>query len=69
MTTALTHWYSSFLRRRHTLKHFGRHPLVNAVSGRGPTPAPLSTWRASCCGSRATILPLRSPGSTSTLMA
>ena len=39
MTTALTHWYSGFLRRRRTLKHFGRHPLTNALSGRGPTPA------------------------------
>ena len=40
MTTALTHWYSGFLRRRRTLKHFGRHPLANSVAGRGPTPAP-----------------------------
>ncbi len=39
MTTALTHWYSGFLRRRRTLKHFGRHPLVNTLAGRGPTPA------------------------------
>jgi P-type Mg2+ transporter len=39
MITALTHWYSGFLRRRRALKHFGRHPLVNAVAGRGPTPA------------------------------
>ena len=39
MTTALTHWYSGFLHRRRTLKHFGRHPLTNALAGRGPTPA------------------------------
>ena len=39
MTTALTHWYSGFLRRRRALKHFGRHPLTNALAGRGPTPA------------------------------
>ena len=39
MTTALTHWYSGFLRRRRTLKHFGRHPLATALAGRGPIPA------------------------------
>ena len=40
MTTALTHWYSGFLRRRGTVKHFGRHPLANALAGRGPIRAP-----------------------------
>ena len=39
MTTVLMHWYSGFLHRRRTLKHFGRHPLANALAGRGPTPA------------------------------
>ena len=47
MTTVLTHWTSGFLRRRRTLKHFGRHPfehahahaLANALAGHGPTPA------------------------------
>ena len=38
-STVLTHWYSGFLRRRRVLKHFGRHPLLNTVAGRGPTPA------------------------------
>ena len=39
MTKVLKHWYSGFLRRRRTLKHFGRHPLANALAGRGPTAA------------------------------
>ena len=31
------HWFSGFLRRRRALKHFGRHVLVDAIAGRGPT--------------------------------
>ena len=39
MVTVLTHWYSGFLRRRRALKHFGRHPLLHTVAGRGLTAA------------------------------
>ena len=41
MTNVLTHWFSGFLHRRRALKHFGRHPLLDTIAGRGPTePAP-----------------------------
>ena len=39
MTTFLTSWYTGFLRRRRALKHFGRHPLLDSVAGRGRGPA------------------------------
>ena len=35
----LAHGFSAFLRRRRTLKHFGRHPLLDTLAGRGPTQA------------------------------
>ena len=35
----LAHGFSGFLRRRRTLKHFGRHPLLDTLAGRGPTQA------------------------------
>jgi Mg2+-importing ATPase len=35
----LTNWFSGFLRRRRALKHFGRHPLLDTLAGRGPTEA------------------------------
>jgi Mg2+-importing ATPase len=38
MSNALTHWFSRFLRRRRRLKHFGRHPLVEVLGGRGRAP-------------------------------
>ena len=47
MTTVLKHGYSGFLRRRRTLKHFGRHPLVNTLAGRGPQPDASRPPRAS----------------------
>jgi len=37
----LTHRFTGFLRHRRTLKHFGRHPLGDALAGRGPA-APAS---------------------------
>jgi P-type Mg2+ transporter len=39
MSNVLTHWFSSFLRRRRALKHFGRHALVDSLAGRGPSRA------------------------------
>ena len=39
MAQALTHRFTGFLRRRRALKHFGRHPLLATLVGRGPTPA------------------------------
>ena len=37
----LAHGFSGFLRRRRTLKHIGRQPLLDTLAGRGPTqPAP-----------------------------
>ncbi len=38
MHQALTHRFTRFLRRRRVLKHFGRHPLLDTLAGRGPTP-------------------------------
>ena len=35
----LAHGFSGFLRRRRTLKHFARQPLLNTLAGRGPTQA------------------------------
>ena len=35
----LAHGFSGFLRRRRTLKHFARHPLLDTLAGRGPTQA------------------------------
>ena len=32
----LTHWFSRFLQRRRRQGHFGRHPLQDAIAGRGP---------------------------------
>ena len=46
-TVALTRGFTGFLRRRHTLKHFGRRPLGDALAGRGPTaPAPENLARS-----------------------
>jgi P-type Mg2+ transporter len=39
MRQALTHGFTRFLRRRRALKHFGRHPLLDTLAGRGPAPA------------------------------
>jgi Mg2+-importing ATPase len=39
MINGLTDWYSGFLRRRRALKHFGRHPLLDTLAGRGPREA------------------------------
>jgi P-type Mg2+ transporter len=39
MTAGLTRAFSSFLRRRRALRHFGRHPLLDALAGRGPSRA------------------------------
>ena len=36
MFSGLTRWFSGALRRRRRLKHFGRHPLQDALAGRGP---------------------------------
>ena len=41
----LTSWFSGFLRRRRSLRHFGRHPLLDTLAGHGPVeavPAPLA---------------------------
>ena len=35
----LAHGFSGFLRRRRTLKHFVRHPLLDTLAGHGPTQA------------------------------
>ena len=35
----LAHGLSALLRRRRTLKHFGRHPLLDPLAGRGPAQA------------------------------
>jgi P-type Mg2+ transporter len=35
----LKHWFSRFLRRRRTLQHFGRHPLVDTLAAHGPAQA------------------------------
>ena len=35
----LAYGFSGFLRRRRTLKHFARHPLLDTLAGRGPTQA------------------------------
>jgi Mg2+-importing ATPase len=41
VSNRLTHRFTGFLHQRRTLKHFGRHPLVDALAGHGPTaPAP-----------------------------
>ena len=37
VSSRLTHRFTGFLRQRRTLKHFGRHPLVDALAGHGPT--------------------------------
>ena len=39
MKAGLTRAFSTFLRRRRALRHFGRHPLLDALAGRGPTQA------------------------------
>src|SRR5450432_3569501 len=39
MINPLTHGFSSFLRRRGALKHFSRHPLLDAFGGHGPAEA------------------------------
>jgi P-type Mg2+ transporter len=36
MHSALTHRFTRFLHHRRALKHFGRHPLLDAIAGRGP---------------------------------
>jgi Mg2+-importing ATPase len=38
MHNVLTQWFSGSLRRRRTLKHFHRHPLVTTLASRGPAP-------------------------------
>ena len=40
MNKVLTHWYSSFLRRRRALRHFSRQPLGDTLARRGPASAP-----------------------------
>ena len=45
MTHGLTESFSRFLRRRRRLGHFARHPLQDAIAGRGPravVPPPLA---------------------------
>ena len=39
MNSVLKNWVSGSLRRRRTLKHFGRHPLQDVLAGRGSRPA------------------------------
>ena len=39
MISRLRKWFSGVLRRRRTWRHFGRHPLQDRFSGRGPAPA------------------------------
>lgn len=36
MIDGLRHWFSSVLRRRRGLRHFGRHPLQDRIAGLGP---------------------------------
>ena len=39
MAHLLKHRFTRFLRRRHALNHFGRHPLLDSLAGHGPTRA------------------------------
>ena len=39
MINDLPQWVSGFLRRRCALKHFGRHPMLETLGGRGLTEA------------------------------
>ena len=39
MAHLLKHRFTHFLRRRHALHHFGRHPLLDSLAGHGPTRA------------------------------
>ncbi len=39
MINVLTHGFSSFLRRRGALRHFSRHPLLDALGGHGSAEA------------------------------
>jgi P-type Mg2+ transporter len=36
MTDVLRHWFSGVLRRRRSLRHFGRRPLLRLLTARGP---------------------------------
>ena len=39
MNGGMKNWFSSSLRSRRALKHFGRRPLHDVLAGRGPEPA------------------------------
>jgi len=40
VSSRLTHRFTGALHQRRTLKHFGRHPLGDALAGHGPTAPP-----------------------------